>query len=414
MFFDSLLYDATSEGTKSYNQMAVEVKSTHRVDISGQGIDQRYNQGARKYILELISGQLASQVFRSIDIGWSRHFKRVTILDGTKFDLPGNLKEIFPGFGGSASKAGLCIQYELDIKSGEVIDLSLHSAKISDTKYALQTVDSVQKGDLTIRDLGYFVLDYFKIIQKKGAFFLSRLNTNVQVFDDKLQKLDFAKLYQEMTSSKTKRHDIMVYIGGKDKVPVRLIIELMPDEVLAKRLRKINKENKKKGHRTSEEYKDRARFNLFITNIKQEMLDGDTIANIYRIRWQVELIFKVWKSVFGMDKIRQMKYDRLMCLLGTRLLLILINWEMFMIHRAYQYRQTGKLLSIHKCMQTLKDSSTKLRSLIISDCKNLRKWFKWIEVILSSKHWLEKKKNKLGFEEIMYLNILISNKYDYI
>ena len=85
-----------------------------------------------------------------------------------------------------------------------------------------------------------------------------------------------------------------------------------------------------------------------------------------------------------------------------------------MIQRAYQYRQNGKLLSIHKCMQTLKDSSTKLRSLIISDCKNLRKWFKWIEVILSSKHWLEKKKNKLGFEEIMYLNILISNKYDYI
>lgn len=409
MFFDSLLYDATSDGTKSYNQMAVEIKSNYGVDISGQGIDQRYNEGARKYILELISGQLASQVFRSIDVGWSKHFKRATILDGTKFDLPENLKDIFPGFGGSASKACLCIQYELDIKSGEVIDLSIHSAKISDTKYAMKMVDSVQDGDLTIRDLGYFVLDYFKVIQEKGAFFLSRLNTNVQVFekkDGKLQKLDFAKLYQEMTKGRIKRQDMMVYIGGKDKVPVRLVIELMPDEVLAKRLRKVNKENKKKGHRTSEEYKDRARFNLFITNIQEEMLDGETIAKIYRIRWQVELIFKVWKSVFGMDNIRQMKYDRLMCLLCTRLLLILINWEMFMIQRAHQYRQTGKLLSIHKSMQTLKENSIRLRSIITRDCKSLRKWFKWVEEILGTKHWLEKKKNKLGFEEIMCLNIL--------
>jgi hypothetical protein len=389
--------------------MAVEVKSNYGVDISGQGIDQRYNKGALKYILELVSGQLASQISQSIDAGWSKHFKRATILDGTKFDLPENLKDVFPGFGGSASKACLCIQYEMDIKSGEVIDLSLHSAKISDTKYAMQMVESVQEGDLTIRDLGYFVLDYFKVIQKKRAFFLSRLNNKVKVFekkDHKLQKLDFTKLYQEMTSSKTQRQDMTVYIGEEDKVPVRLVIELMPDEVLAKRLRKVNKENKKKGCHTSEEYKNRARFNLFITNIKEEMLDGESIAKIYRIRWQVELIFKVWKSVFGVDRIRKMKYDRLMCLLGTRLLLILITWEMFMIQRAYQYKQTGKLLSIHKCMQTLKENSTRLRSIITSDCKNLRKWLKWVEEILGTKHWLEKKKNKLGFEEIMHLNIL--------
>jgi len=409
MFFDSLLYDATSRDTKSYNQMAVEVKSTHGVEISGQGIDQRFNKGAQKYIQELISEQLSSQVFQSIEAGWSKHFNRVIIKDATKFDLSENLKEILPSFGGSASMAGVCIQYEFDVKSGEVNDLSIQPAKTSDSKDAMQTIDFVQAGDLTIRDLGYFVLDYFKKIKKKGAFFLSRLNTKVLVYQDKegkLQKLDFAKLYQEMTSGKIQRHDMKAYIGEQEKFPVRLIIELMPDEVVAKRLQKINKFNKKKGHQTSEEYKARARFNLFITDITEEMLDGETIAKIYRIRWQVELIFKAWKSVFGMDNIKQMKYERLMCLLGARLLLILINWEMFMIERAYQYKQTGKLLSIHKCLQTLKEGSAKLRSILTSGCKGLKKWFKWVEETFCSKHWLEKKKNKLGFEEIMCLNIL--------
>lgn len=409
MFFDSLLYDATSRSTKSYNQMAVEVKSTHGIDISGQGIDQRFNQEAQKYIQGLISEQLSCQVFQSIESGWSKHFNRVIIKDGTKFDLPENLKEILPGFGGTASKAGVCIQYEFDVKSGEVNDLSIKPAKTSDTKDAMQTIDHVQTGDLTIRDLGYFVLDYFKNIEKKGAFFISRLNSKVSVYQEKngeLQKLDFAQLYQEMASEKIQRHDMKVYIGDQEKFPVRMVIELMPDEVVEKRLRKVNKENKKKGYQTTEEYKNRAKFNLFITNIQGAVLDGLSISKIYRIRWQVELIFKTWKSIFGMDNIRQMKYERLMCLICTRLLLILINWEMFMLERAYFYKRNGKLLSIHKSLQTLKDHSELLRQILTNSGKGLGKWFNWLRETLSSKHWIEKKKNNIGLEEILYLNIL--------
>ena len=409
MFFDSLFYDASGGGTKSYNQMAIEVKSTHGVDISGQGIDQRFNEGAQKYIQGLIGEQLSSQVSQSIDIGWSKHFNRIIIKDSTKFDLFKTLWEKLPGFGGCASKAGVCIQYEFNVKSGEVNDLSIHPAKRPDNKDALQTIGLVREGDLTIRDLGYFAVDYFKRIEKAGAFFLSRLNTKILVYqkkEDKLQELDFAKVYQRMKAGNIQRLDQKVYIGEKEKFPVRLIIELVPEEVVATRMQRIDKYNKKKGRQTGEEYKKRARFNLFITNITEEMLDVEAIVKIYRIRWQIELIFKTWKSVFGLDNIGQMKYERLICILNTRLLLIMVNWEMFMVERAYQYKQTGKLLSIHKCLQTLKDNSAKLRTILTSGCKGLAKWFRWVVEILSSKHWLEKKKNKLGFEEILCLTIL--------
>jgi len=417
MFFDSLLYDATSEGTKSYNQMAIEVKSTHGLDISGQGIDQRFNEGAQKYIQGLIGEQLSSQVSQCIDTGWSKHFNRVIIKDSTKFDLPKTLWEKLPGFGGCASKAGVCIQYEFNVKSGEVNDLSIHPAKRPDNKDAIQTIDLVRPGDLTIRDLGYFVVDYFRRIEKARAFFLSRLNTKILVYqqkEGKLQELDFAKVYQRMKAQNIQRLDHKVYIGEKEKFPVRLIIELVPEEVVATRLVRVDKYNKKKGRQTGEEYKKRAQFNLFITNITERMLDVEAIVKIYRIRWQIELIFKTWKSVFGLDNIGQMKYERLMCILNARLLLIMVNWEIFMVERAYQYKQTGKLLSIHKCLQTLKDNSAKLRIILTCGCKGLAKWFTWVVETLSSKHWLEKKKNKLGFEEILYLTILQSNKYEYI
>jgi hypothetical protein len=358
----------------------------------------------------MIGEQLSSQISQSIDTGWSKHFNRIIIKDSTRFDIFKTLSEKLPGFGGCASKAGVCIQYEFDVKSGEVNDMSIHPARRPDNKDAIQTIGLVRKGDLTIRDLGYFAVDYFKKIEKARAFFLSRLNANILVYqkkEDKLKELDFGKVYQMMMAGNIQRLDQNVYIGEKEKLPVRLIIELVPEEVVATRLQRVDKYNKKKGRKTGEEYKKRARFNLLITNITEGMLDVEAVVKIYRIRWQIELIFKTWKSVFGLDNIGQMKYERFMCILNTRLLLILVNWEMFMVERAYQYKQTGKLLSIHKCLQTLKDNSPKLRIILTSGCKGLAKWFKWVVETLSSKHWLEKKKNKLGFEEILMLNYFV-------
>ena len=249
MFFDSLLYDATSDVTKSYNQMAIEVKSTHGTDISVQGIDQRFNEGAQKYIEGLIGEQLSSQVLRSIDIGWTQHFIRVILKDSSKFDLPKRLAEILPGFGGCASKAGASIQCEFDMKSGDINDLSIHPAKRPDSKDALESIDLVRAGDLTIRDLGYFAVDYFKRIEKAGAFFLSRLNAKILVYqnnEDKFEELDFAKVYKSMKVNKIHRLDQRVYIGEKEKFPVRLIIELVPEEVVATRMQKVNKYQKVK------------------------------------------------------------------------------------------------------------------------------------------------------------------------
>jgi len=409
MFFDSLLFDANSVTTKSYNQMAIETKSVHKVDISKQGIDQRFNEPALKYIQLLISKILSTQMSQFIEIGWLKFFNRVNVKDSSKFDLYPKLKDKLPGFGGNASKSGACIQYEFEIKSGKVNDLTITPANRPDSKDALSTIDAVKKGDLTIRDLGYFALKYFIAAQKIGAFFLSRLNAKIIVYQmngNEFEELDFGQLYKKMEKSKIKRLEKEVYIGKDEKLPVRLVIEVMPDEVFNTRMQKINKYNKKKGHKTSQDYRNRARLNLFISNIPLDMIDGEAIAKIYRIRWQIELVFKVWKSIFGLDNITPMKYERLMCTLNARILLVLVNWEAFMIQRGLLFKKTGKLLSIIKCFNTLKENSSQLRYILANGGKGIKHWIKWVADIFESKHWLEKKKNKLGFEEILRLTIL--------
>lgn len=353
MFFDSLLFDATSVTSKSCNQIAIETKSVHKVDISKQGIDQRFNESAVKYIQSLLSKVLSTQVSQYIENGWLNLFSRVNIKDSTKFDLPPKVKDKLPGFGGSASKAGACIQYEFEMKSGQVNDLTITPANRPDSKDALATKGAVMKGDLTIRDLGYFVLKYFITAKAEGAFFISRLHPKINVYIMKgndFEELDFGKLYQAMKENHIDKLEKEVYMGKDEKLPVRLIIELMPDEVFNTRMLNIHKYNKKKGHKTSKNFSNRARFNLFISNIPLKMIDGEAIAKIYKIRWQIELVFKIWKSLFGIHNITSMKYERLMCLLNARLLLVFVNWETFMIQRGHIVQKDRKTTKYNKML----------------------------------------------------------------
>ena len=407
MFIDNLLFDATSEITKSLNQLAIEINKKYKVAISKQGIEKRFTKGAIRYVQALIGNQLSKQVLQSINVGWFKFFKRVLIKDSTKYDVSANLAKQLPGFGGCASKAGVCIQFEFDIKSGEVPDLTITPGNVPDTKDATKTIDKVRKGDLIIRDLGYSKIKCFKAIKKEGAYFISRLNVTVAVYekiDNNLVGIDFGNLYKTMAEGKVSRVEKDVFIGKEDKFPVRVIIDLMPQKIINQRLRKTNAYNKKKGQKTSDNYKTRSCFNMYITNIDKDILTAGAIVKIYKIRWQVELIFKAWKSIFGIDNNNPMKYERLICLLNIRLLLILINWDIFMQKRLELYKKTGKLISINKCFKTLQDSSKELRHVLINNCKKLKQWLEETSRLLDSHHWLEKKKNKIGLLEIMLLN----------
>ena len=409
MFIDNLLFDAVSVNTKSLNAQAINTSGKYNVEITKQGIDQRYTPKAVKFIQTLIGELLYNQFSHSMEVGWFKTFNRVLIKDSTKFDVSENLAKQLPGSGGNASKAGVCIQYEFGLKSGEVNDLSIGPSNCNDTTDTRATIAKVKEGDLIIRDLGYSVLSCFTIINQKKAFYISRLRTSILVYEMKgneFIELDFCKLHKMMKRLKINRLDKQVFIGRVEKIPVRLIIELMPEAEVNKRKRNTKANNKKRGHKTSSKFMNRAPFNLFITNIDETVLAPDVITKIYKLRWQVELIFKTWKSVFGIDNNNSMKYDRLMCLLNVRLLLILINWELFMHKRWQLYETKGKLLSITKCFKTLQEHSKELRHVLTNNCHKLINWIEMIAKMFESHHWLEKKKNKIGFIEIMMLNVL--------
>lgn len=417
VFFDLLMYDISSGKSKSLNQLAIETKSEHEIDVSKQGIDKRFNDQALTFLKVLIEKQLSLKLGKELDAGWLSSFNRVIIKDGTRFDLPEEYKNFLAGSGGSASQAGACLQFEYDLKSGHITDLSLTPAKRPDIKDAVEVLDTVERNDLVIRDLGYYAFSSLTNISTKGAFYISRLGSKTNVYEIKnniLQKLDFKSLYYQMNQNNLSQICKDVLIGTDAKIPVRLIIELMPEAVYEQRMRKIKRLHEKKGYQTSEEYKFMSRFNLFITNVPLAVLPDQVIASLYRIRWQIELIYKIWKSIFGIHHTRKMKYKRWLCLLHFKLLLMIIHWNLIMKQRNLFYKWEGRLLSLNKCFKTLFDNSHRLRKALRQGLKGIAKFINWAENILNEHHWLEKKKKSLGLEKILYLFYCKSNIYVYI
>jgi len=400
-FFNTLLYCASRSETCSLSQASTRVQDQINVSISKQGIDNRFNKASVAFVKSIFKDCLENELHKVIVPDFFAAFKRVLIKDATRFVVPDRLKEFFKGTG---SKSGVGIQYEYDIKNGRTSDLTITDAKRCDLVDAKETISKVLPGDLIIRDLGYFILSLFSEFKKAKAFFLSRLNVKCYVFKEYEQTtISFKELYNQMTQTKKSLVELYVTIGSQERLPVRLIVQLVPEDIYKERIRKIEKQNKKKGHKTTDGYKARCRFNLFITNVEEKDLPKEAVYKAYKIRWQIELMFKHWKSTCRIHNLQPMKYERFVCLLYAKLILILINLQLIRNFQSYYFHNKNKLLSEDKCFKTLTKGFERILQILKQESSKSIIELNKIADLFSKEHWKEKRKGRVSYIEIIEL-----------
>lgn len=111
---------------------------------------------------------------------------------------------------------------------------------------------------------------------------------------------------------------------GKEKIPIRLVIYRLRSEVINQRLRAANKQARKKGETMSKSKRLLLHFAIFVTNTPEEMISSEMIGTVYRLRWEIELVFKRWKSQIGIDYLQGIHRERIDCLIWSRLCTVLI------------------------------------------------------------------------------------------
>jgi hypothetical protein len=262
------------------------------------------------------------------------------------------LSDHYPGLGGNPS--GIGIQYEYDLKTDRVMDLNVTASARNDRYDSVSTIPGIESGSLIIRDLGYHAGATFQSIADNGAFFLSRLHSTAVVYNHDSTAVDFENIYSKMKMMQIDSMELPVYfITEGQKIFVRMILSLVPDEVYKKRLRERDRENKKRGYKSSDKLKILYRFTIFITGAPEEYLPENTVYPVYRLRWQCEPVFKVWKSVFHIDTIHKMKENCYLCLLYTRLILLMINLQIISrVQKEFFIYKKGKVIMIRAPLKT--------------------------------------------------------------
>ena len=272
--------------------------------VSKQGLAKRVNQHCMTF-LQLLLGpaiSLRSGGQQARQEGLFAFFTRVLIQDSTHIPLPDHLAQIFPSGGNhlNLKKATLKIQALYELISDQMIHFGFSSFHRNDQAASPDILDVARPGDLVLRDLGYFVLSVFNQLNQKGIFFLSRLRSQVNVFDPSTrQPLHLLSLVQ-----KNRTLDQAVLLGQKEKVPLRLVALPVPEAVANERRRKA-KANRDRRCRPSKETLQLMGWQFFVLNVPATVWDAPTVAKVYALRWRIEIIFKAWKSHFNLTQIPQ-------------------------------------------------------------------------------------------------------------
>jgi hypothetical protein len=357
LFAECLVMACLSNPHVTLEDMCQLIKK-RRVKITKQGLHQRFNLEATEFMKALFEESL--QQFKTEKrevIGLLKAFSSVIILDSSSVSLPANLKNLYEGFGGGASEAGLKIQMLLDYVNGQIKDVAIKGARKNDQSFKDHLV-KIERGTLYLQDLGYFNTESFDKIIKADAYFVSRYLSQTKVFDSDKQQINLLKELYKAGNFFAKE----VLLGQQNKVKVRLIAYLLPNEEIEKRLRKLNKEAQKKGRTPAQETLELAKWSIFVTNVSEAILNDKQVYLVYTLRWQIELFFKLCKSHAGIDKINGKNRDRVLCEIYAKLICIVIFLYLCFPVRWQKNQELSFYRAYHQLRQRFSDFFTALKS----------------------------------------------------
>lgn len=396
----------------SLNDLSTKLEIDYGTAVTKQSINERFNSKMVSFF-KLVLERLINQFVLNDTTISTNLFNRILIKDSTCFQLPEHLATIYPGSGGNSSKAAIRVQFEYDVKSTQITDLSIHPFTAQDSQNAIHTTHLVKANDLIIRDLAYVNDTSLRGIETEGGYYLNRLPVSANIYDQgkgednrQYKKIDFRKLYKKMIETEVKSCSKEIYVGAKSKYKTRLIIELMPERVYAERIRKLKRHEVKKRTKTSKEKKDRMRFNLFITNIPEDKLPLSALPSIYRLRWQIELIFKSWKSFANLDQIKKMKKHRVQAVIYLRLIIVLLATNLTRAISIWYNKTENLTLSYMKTSKLMMNNRETLRQIALVKKGKRGDQIKSLLKTIKRNCKFEKKKGKLSSFEI--INFIIN------
>lgn len=285
------MLQSVTKGDTSLNHIVMHLASFVPRGMTRQAMFQRFGPASSEFLLTVIQSVLKLRHPAVIDTLRNAPFTRVIVEDSTVISMAKSNAANFPNNGnGRYETAGCKCLLTLDLLRGKALDFQLHAARESDQSLAFETADRCRKGDLIVRDMGFFGIESLRQIGSRKAFWISRLPASTSLRSESGKPLE--KL---LAHAKGDTLDLPAQVG-RDGLPCRLIaIRLDPRRAEANR-RHIKTEAKRRRVTTSKETLLRASWRILVTNVDTDLLDAQKISDIYALRWSIEIKFRAFKQ----------------------------------------------------------------------------------------------------------------------
>ena len=359
----------------SYQQLT-ETAATLGIEVRRQSLEQRLTPETTemlKLTLDATITEMLEVGSQRQTLGLLRQFTGVYVQDSTWLSLPDELHQIWKGQPkkNHPNKAGLKLHLRFDVLTGGFQDFQLTDGMTADLT-ATKAADPLPEGSLQLADLAYFSLDELQKLTENGVYWISRLKANSYLADENGERIDLEKTLKAEGENTYSRKTIR--IGKRKQLRAYLIAERLSQAQTDKRRRYIRRRAKRKAQTPSKVLLRLAGYNLYITNIEAHQLTSKQICVIVGIRWQIELMFKSFKSISKFHVSRSQKPYRMLSEIYAKLIAILIQHAV-MLGAGYRHIQ-------HSFIKTAKHIAGYARLLTLSFHHSktaLRKTFKDIK-----------------------------------
>jgi hypothetical protein len=277
---------------------------------------EHFHEGLSRLLLRAVLYALeAQQDVSKGTAGALSFFQEVLAVDSMVIRLHVLLQGDYPGTRINHSPAAAKLHMVMNVLRAGPRSVRLSSGRTDDSS-PWQRLGPWVRGRLLLMDLGYFAYGLFARIDQNGGFYISRLKSganplivrNNRACRGRAIKLEGRRLRDVLPHLERTRIDVMVEVqferrayrgrSRRDRAIVRLVGV-------------YNEETE--------------RYHLYLTNIATDKLDAEQIAEVYRLRWQVELLFKELQTHYRIEQLPSAKREVVESLVYAAILTLIIS-----------------------------------------------------------------------------------------
>ena len=265
----------------SLRETVVRAKAAGIAEISDVALMKRL-QKAEAWLRGLCLGLLEES---GLEMPAEAHGFNVRALDGTV------VKE--PGRSGSLWR----IHYSVRIPSLVCDHLELTATKGAETGEKLGRF-AATAGDLILADRGFCKPGGVESVSQQGAALIVRLNTSsLPLFNEDGSRLALAEQIRKLKQTGAEREWPVWVHGGKGSIPGRLCAIRKSEEAATRARRRIERKSQQGGPKPKAETLQYACYVMVFTTVPASRFRTAEVLEWYRVRWQIELVFKRLKTL---------------------------------------------------------------------------------------------------------------------